>query len=240
MKRIVLAVFLLAAGSAALGAATDTAEVISFTGKAEYQTDQGWAPISVGDQLDQGTVISTGFKSSVVLAIGGSRFTVAALSRVSIDKLVEDDSNYETEMRLSAGKLKMDVKAVPGKTTSFTARSPTATASVRGTSGIMDATGGLQSLTGVWSMASAASSSKPIAVSGTQSARIPEALVVETPQQTWQQGSTITATSTASLAAAEAVVPAGTVTTAPAVIPATADPSAKPNYGTITATITIP
>ena len=165
MKRIILSVFLLL-GSVALFAATETAqnkaEVISFTGKAEYQTAQGWLPITVGTTLDQGTMISTGFKSSVVLAIGDSRFTVAALSRITIDKLTESDSNYDTEMNLSTGKLKMDVKAKPGKSTSFTVRSPTATASVRGTSGIMAATGTLQSSTGIWTMSPRRPNSKPI------------------------------------------------------------------------------
>ena len=128
MKRIFLAFFLLV-GSVALCVAAevakDRAEVISFTGKAEYQTAQGWEPITVGAQLEQGTVISTGFKSSVVLAIGDSRFTVAALSRIAIDKLVEDNNSYDTEMKLSAGKLQMDVKAKPGKSTAFTVRSQT-------------------------------------------------------------------------------------------------------------------
>lgn len=218
MKRIILAIFLLV-GSVALFAATgvaqDKAEVISFTGKAEYQTADGWIPVTVGAQLEQGTVISTGFKSSVVLAIGDSRFTVAALSRIAIDKLVEDDSSYDTEMKLATGKLQMDVKAKPGKTTAFTVKSPTATASVRGTSGVMSSTGSLQSLTGVWTMSSVAPNSKPIFVRGTQSADIPNVLEVHTPQQTALNDSNITNTSTTSLAAAEAVVPT-TAPTAPA------------------------
>ena len=209
MKRIILAIFLLV-GSVTLFAATgaqDKAEVISFTGKAEYQTAEGWIPVTVGAQLEQGTVISTGFKSSVVLSIGDSRFTVAALSRISIDKLVEDDSSYDTEMKLSTGKLQMDVKAKPGKTTAFTVKSPTATASVRGTSGVMSSTGTLQSLTGVWTMSSVAPNSKPIFVRGTQSADIPNVLEVHTPQQTALNDSNITTTATTTLAAAEAVAP---------------------------------
>ena len=219
MKRIILSVFLLL-GSVALFAATETAqnkaEVISFTGKAEYQTAQGWLPITVGTTLDQGTMISTGFKSSVVLAIGDSRFTVAALSRITIDKLTESDSNYDTEMNLSTGKLKMDVKAKPGTSTSFTVRSPTATASVRGTSGIMAATGTLQSSTGVWTMSPRRPNSKPIYVRGTQSADIPSDLVVTAPQQTATNGSSITNTATVSLATAEAVTPPSGSPTAPA------------------------
>ena len=114
-----------------LAAEPDKAEVISFTGKAEYQTDNGWVPLSQGSFLDQGTVISTGFRSTAVLKIGDSRFTVEPLSRITISKLAESDQNYDTEMNLSTGKLKIDVKAVPGRTTAFTVRSHTATSSVR-------------------------------------------------------------------------------------------------------------
>lgn len=226
MKRIVLSILLLVAGLAGVYAATaDKAEVISFTGKAEYETPQGWVPVAVGTVLDQGTVISTGFKSSVVLAIGESRFTVAALSRISIDKLTENDSNYDTEMSLSTGKLKMNVKSKPGKSTAFTVRSPTATASVRGTSGIISAAGQLQSLTGVWAMAPIGSG-KPIEVKGTQSAKITAPTAVETPQQTSIAAATVASSATSSLASQEAVASAGappvnTQQTTPDVAPVT-------------------
>lgn len=254
MKRIIFSVFLLL-GSVALFAATETAqnkaEVISFTGKAEYQTDQGWLPITVGTTLDQGTMISTGFKSSVVLAIGDSRFTVAALSRITIDKLTESDSNYETEMNISTGKLKMDVKAKPGKSTSFTVRSPTATASVRGTSGVMDVTGTLQSSTGVWTMSPRRPNSKPIYVRGTQSADIPSDLVVTAPQQTAVNSASITNTATVSLATAEAVTPPSGSPAAPAneltsiiptvpVAPVAPVAPAAPTTGTIVVEIKLP
>lgn len=252
MKRIILSVFLLL-GSVALLAATETAqnkaEVISFTGKAEYQTDQGWLPITVGTTLDQGTMISTGFKSSVVLAIGDSRFTVAALSRITIDKLTESDSNYDTEMNISTGKLKMDVKAKPGKSTSFTVRSPTATASVRGTSGVMDVTGTLQSSTGVWTMSPRRPNSKPIYVRGTQSADISD-FETTNPQQTAVNSASITNTATVSLATAEAVTPPSGSPTAPAndltsVIPpapstTSAPTSSSPTTGTIVVNISLP
>lgn len=131
------------------------AEVVSFTGKVEYQTSEGWKPLRVGVLLDQGTVISTGFKSTLVLKIGGSNFTVAPLSRIAISKLTESDSGHDTEMQLSAGKLKIDVKPVSGKTASFRIKSPAATASIRGTSGEFSVDGVLRADTGVWSYTTA-------------------------------------------------------------------------------------
>ena len=244
MRRTIISIFLMLVGAATLFANTGKAEVVSFTGKAEYQTAQGWEPLAVGTVLDQGTVISTGFKSSVVLAIGESRYTVAALSRITIDKLTENDSNYDTEMSLSTGKLKMDVKSRPGKSTAFTVRSPTATASVRGTSGILDVTGNLQSLTGTWSMAANTPNSKPILVSGTQSAKITEPQKIETPQQTAQSNATIAVSTTTSLAASEEVAVAGVVATTPApVVPPVATPVAAPALpatGSIEVTIQLP
>lgn len=241
MKRMILLILLLVTGLAGVCAATaDKAEVISFTGKAEYETPQGWVPIAVGTVLNQGTVISTGFKSSVVLAIGESRFTVAALSRISIDKLTENDSNYDTEMSLTTGKLKMNVKSKPGKSTAFTVRSPTATASVRGTSGIISATGQLQSLTGVWAMAPIGSG-KSIEVKGTQSARITAPTAVETPQQTSVANATVSVTATTSLAAQEAVGPAGASSAVAVVqqeVPAAITPA--PTTGSIVVNVQLP
>lgn len=240
MKRFCVSMVIFAVVAMGAFAAADKAEVISFTGKAEYETAQGWVPVTVGAVLDQGTVISTGFKSSVVLAIGDSRFTVAALSRISIDKLTENDNNYDTEMRLSTGKLKMNVKSKPGKSSAFTVRSPTATASVRGTSGIISAAGELQSLTGVWAMAPIGSK-KTIKVKGTQSARIAASTAVETPQQTSVAAATVSVAATTSLAVQEAVAPAGASSAAAAVpqdVLATTAPA--PTTGSIVVNVELP
>lgn len=244
MKKIALSVLLMLVSSVALFAASDKAQVVSFTGKAEYQTSQDeWLPLSVGAILDQGTVISTGFKSSVVLTVGESRFTVAALSRITISKLIENDSNYDTEMNLATGKLKMNVKSKPGKTTAFTVRSPTATASVRGTSGIMSSDGNLQSITGTWS-SMASNGTKEVKVSGTQSTQITSATVISSPQQTNVIASTISQASTSSLAAQEAVATAGSTGTTTAQplssSTVTASAPAAPTTGTITVTISLP
>lgn len=148
-RSVVLAILLMV--SAFISAETGSPEVISFIGKVEYKSGTGWKPVAVGELLEQGTVISTGFKSSAVLKIGGSNFTVQPLSRVTISRLVETEGGNETEMNISAGKMKIDVKPVSGKTAAFTVRSPAATASIRGTSGVFSADGFLEAATGVWS-----------------------------------------------------------------------------------------
>ncbi|MBR5867504.1 MAG: FecR domain-containing protein [Spirochaetaceae bacterium] len=167
-KKLLGLVFFIFLVSSFCFADSGKAEVISFSGKVEYQTPTGWVPLKAGDKLDQGTVISTGFKSSAVLKIGGSTFTVAPLSRIEISKLVLDDNGHDTEMQLTAGKMKMDVKPVSGKSVSFKIKSPAATASIRGTSGEFSVDGVLKAETGIWSYSSKAGKKYMNVVAGQQ------------------------------------------------------------------------
>jgi len=170
------------------------AEIISFVGKAEYQENSEWKALEQGLKLKQGTIISTGFKSSVVLKIGNSNFTIAPLTRITISKLIENDSNYDTEVKLATGKLKMDVKPVSaGKSSKFTVKSPVATASIRGTSGEFSAGGKLVAYTGIWTYNTSAS--KEIFVTANQEVVISEKGEIVLPQEnakkeTKLQGST--------------------------------------------------
>ncbi len=166
-KLLGLALFILFASSFCF-ADSGKAEVVSFSGKVEYQTSEGWIPLKIGDELNQGTIISTGFKSTVVLKIGGSSFTVAPLSRIEISKLVSNDTGHDTEMHLSTGKMKMDVKPVSGKSVSFKIKSPAATASIRGTSGEFSVDGILKAETGIWSYSSSTGKKQMNVVAGQQ------------------------------------------------------------------------
>lgn len=88
-------------------------------------------------------------------------------------------------MNLSMRKLKIDVKTDPGRTTAFTVRSPTATASVRGTSGEFSATGKLTT-TGVWTY-TPQNTTKNINVTAGQSIQTTETGIVTAPQQKAQK-----------------------------------------------------
>ncbi|MBE6350035.1 MAG: hypothetical protein E7062_04720 [Spirochaetaceae bacterium] len=124
--------------------------VVSTIGKAEVQREGFWFPLKQGERLHKGQMISTGFKSEVVLKIGESNVTVRALSRLSIENLQEQDGNHNSQVFLDVGGIKADVKAAKDRRVGFTVRSPVATASVRGTSGIIKSNGSLQGLTGTW------------------------------------------------------------------------------------------
>ena len=115
------------------------ARVISTKGKAEVQNGSIWVSLKEGDSLEQGAVIQTGFKSEVVLKIKESTITVAPLSRITLQTLVEREGlngaagKDETAIFLDTGSLKSNVQKSADRRVGFTVRSPVATASVRGT-----------------------------------------------------------------------------------------------------------
>ncbi|MBR1723306.1 MAG: FecR domain-containing protein [Treponema sp.] len=136
MKKILV---LLAASLLAHSAFSMQATVVSAKGKAEVENGGSWIALKEGDQLEQGAVIQTGFKSEVVLKIKESTVTVAPLSRITLKKLVEREGlngakgKDETSIFLDTGSLKSNVQKSADRRVGFTVRSPVATASVRGT-----------------------------------------------------------------------------------------------------------
>ena len=113
----------------------DTAVFREVKGKVEYQT-QGdeWLPAKVGVEVPVGTAISTGFKSTAAVEILGSVVFVKPLTRMVIDDLARNSTGTKTSLTLLAGKVKAEVKPSSATSeTTFNVKSPTATASVRGT-----------------------------------------------------------------------------------------------------------
>lgn len=76
-----------------------------------------------GDEITQNTVISTGFKSTAVIAAGCSLITVRPLTRLSLAENIN--------VNLQTGRVKVDT--IPGTTANCTVQSSCASASVRGT-----------------------------------------------------------------------------------------------------------
>jgi hypothetical protein len=93
-----------------------------------------WRPAYSGQVLKPGAHISTGFKSGAVIMINGSALTVRALTRLSLEELVQSAGSGKAEINLRAGRVRANVNPPPaGGSVSFVVKSPTATASVRGT-----------------------------------------------------------------------------------------------------------
>jgi hypothetical protein len=93
-----------------------------------------WTPARQGQTIDRTAVVSTGFKSSAVIAVGNSLISAQPLTRLTVEELRESAGNERVNINLQTGRIRADVKAPAGGRTEFTVRSPTATASVRGTS----------------------------------------------------------------------------------------------------------
>ena len=153
MKKLVLLLFVsIFSISLSFAASTDIAIVNSVVGKVEVQLNDSWIQVNNGDILSSGTVISTGFKSSAVLYIGDSLIEVRALTRLTIEEIVEQNQNYNTTMFLDAGSIKADIKKSENKRVGFKVRTSVATASVRGTSGEIYSDGTLICLSGKWAI----------------------------------------------------------------------------------------
>ncbi|MDR1505590.1 MAG: FecR family protein [Treponema sp.] len=128
------ALFFMAAGLFAQAGQVD-ATIRDLAGTVEVRGPQAqnWAAAYRGQTLTSETQISTGFKSTAVIALGNSLLTVRPLTRLSIAELSRIQDNEKIELRLQAGRVRADVKPVQGGRTDFTVRSSSATASVRGT-----------------------------------------------------------------------------------------------------------
>ncbi|GAB1432303.1 FecR domain-containing protein [Spirochaetota bacterium] len=135
MKRTILLILIIIIAVAFVSAADVSARVTEIAGKVEYSLPgKDWKPAKVGDVLPKGTLISTGFKSTAILAVGNSTITVKPITRLSLEELIESTAGSQTQLFLLAGRVKADVAPEEGKITEFQVKSPTATASVRGTS----------------------------------------------------------------------------------------------------------
>ena len=153
MKKLVLLLLVsIFSISFSFAASTDVAIVNSVVGKVEVQVNESWIQVKNGDILSSGSVISTGFKSSAVLYIGASLIEVRALTRLTIEEIVEQNQNYNTTMFLDAGSIKADIKKSENKRVGFKVRTSVATASVRGTSGEIYSDGTLVCLSGKWAI----------------------------------------------------------------------------------------
>lgn len=146
----------------ALAASALEAKVLSTSGKVEVQNGSSWVALKSGDTVKSGTVISTGFKSSAELDVNGSKVTLGALTRMTVEKLVSTDQKNESSLFLDSGKVTAEVKKTDGKRTGFKVSTPVATASVRGTSFSMGADGSLTTMEGLVSKGHAESQSAQV------------------------------------------------------------------------------
>jgi len=92
-----------------------------------------WTAARQGQTLAENAAISTGFRSSAIIALGDSLLTVRPLTRLSVGELSRTQAAEKVELSLQTGRVRAEVKSSGAARTDFTVRGPSATASVRGT-----------------------------------------------------------------------------------------------------------
>ncbi len=150
MKKRCFVIFILFVLCVSLLTAFD-AKVTAVKGKVEVKQAGGaWRPAKQGLAVKKGTVISTGFKSELTLKIDGSVIVVKPLTRLKVEDIAKKGESVNSEVFVNVGSISANVKPKSTKRVKFKVKTPVATASVRGTSGIISADGQLIGLTGTW------------------------------------------------------------------------------------------
>jgi hypothetical protein len=93
-----------------------------------------WQAAAVGQELERETLVSTGFKSEAVIALGDSTLLARPLTRLTLGEIAAAADSDRIEVQLRTGRIRAEVRPPAGGNVEFTVRSPVATASVRGTS----------------------------------------------------------------------------------------------------------
>jgi hypothetical protein len=84
------------------------------------------------------TIVSTGFKSTAIIAVGNATITVRPLTRLSLAEIQSAEGVENLNVSLQTGRVRLEVKPPAGTRANATVQSPSATASVRGTAFDMD------------------------------------------------------------------------------------------------------
>ena len=138
MKRIIFTVFFITL--VVCGAFCQNGVIRELTGEVELKRvgSSSFVPASAGDAVSSNTVISTGFRSTAIVAIGSSVITVRPLTRLTLAEIQSSENAENVNVNLQSGRVRVEVKPPAGTRTNLSVQSPSATASVRGTTFEMD------------------------------------------------------------------------------------------------------
>ena len=92
-----------------------------------------WEKAVQGRTITADTTISTGFKSSALLAVGNSVLTVRPLTRLTLTEIAAGAGTETINVNLQTGRAQINANPPAGGRGSFTVQTPVATASTRGT-----------------------------------------------------------------------------------------------------------
>ncbi|MBO4405060.1 MAG: FecR domain-containing protein [Treponema sp.] len=111
------------------GASAFDVTFMKVTGKVEFLDGSEWVQAVEGDIIDEGTVVSTGYKSGAVLQTKSATMEIGPMTRITLEKLNDVNGKENTSLFIDSGKIQTQVESG----NKFKVRSAVATASVRGT-----------------------------------------------------------------------------------------------------------
>jgi len=133
MKKVIIALVLMLA---ALSAFAQNGVMKELTGTVELKNANSTAFVAAktGDIVNQDTIVSTGFKSTALIEVGSTVITVRPLTRLTLTEIKAASGSESLNVNLQSGRIRVDVNPPAGAKASMAVSSPSATASVRGTS----------------------------------------------------------------------------------------------------------
>jgi len=138
MKKIFIAVSLIALVTAVVFSQNGTIRELTGDVELKHAGSSVFVTASAGDVITPNTIISTGFRSTAVIAVGNSLVNVRPLTRLSFAEIQTAQADENVNVNLQAGRVRVEVTPPAGTRTNLTVQSPSATASVRGTIFEMD------------------------------------------------------------------------------------------------------
>ena len=97
-----------------------------------------YVPARAGDTVSENTVISTSFRSTAIVEIGGTTIHVQPITRLTLTEIRALENAETLQVNLRAGSVRVDVTPPAGTRANTRVQSPAASASVRGTSFYFD------------------------------------------------------------------------------------------------------
>ena len=134
-------VFVVLLAVIAVSAYSQTGVIRQMTGEVELKPagSANFVRAQTGSEIAADTIISTGFRSSALIAIGSTLITVRPLTMLSLADITKVEGLETLNVNLQTGRIRVEVKPPAGARANTNVRSPSATASVRGTVFEMDA-----------------------------------------------------------------------------------------------------
>ena len=138
MKKFYLAILLVC--TSVFTVYSQTGVIRELTGDVQLKGpgSSDFSPAQVGTQLSQDTIVSTGFRSSALIAVGSTVISVRPLTRLSLAEISSSQGTENLNVNLQAGRVRVEVAPPAGLRANVSVQAPSATASVRGTSFEMD------------------------------------------------------------------------------------------------------